>query len=59
MPDPVISWFRRDLRLANHAALCAALEANAPVMPVYVMDDEMPGRAFLLSFPRKRDSSSR
>lgn len=36
-----ILWFRRDLRLADQAALIAAAEAG-PVIPVYVLDDETP-----------------
>jgi deoxyribodipyrimidine photo-lyase len=44
MSDPVILWFRRDLRLADHAALRAISEANVPVLPVYVLDDRTPGR---------------
>jgi len=43
MSSPVIVWFRRDLRLADHPALCAAA-AQGPVIPVYVLDDETPGR---------------
>ena len=37
-----IYWFRRDLRLADNPALCAALEAAQAVIPVYVWspDDE-------------------
>lgn len=41
MSDPVIVWFRRDLRLADQAALLAAA-AEGPVIPVYVLDDETP-----------------
>jgi len=29
-------WFRSDLRLADNPALCAALAAGAPVVPVYL-----------------------
>ncbi|TKD53160.1 cryptochrome/photolyase family protein [Sphingomonas baiyangensis] len=40
MPDiPALLWFRRDLRLADQAALLAAAE-EGPVVPVYVLDDE-------------------
>lgn len=39
--SPVILWFRRDLRLADQAAVLAAVEAG-PVIPVYVLDDETP-----------------
>jgi deoxyribodipyrimidine photo-lyase len=39
---PVIVWFRRDLRLADHAALNAAAKSGAPVLPLYILDDETP-----------------
>ncbi len=39
-----ILWFRRDLRLADHPALTAAVESGAGVIPVYILDDETPGR---------------
>ncbi|HEX7874788.1 MAG TPA: deoxyribodipyrimidine photo-lyase [Sphingobium sp.] len=39
MTDPLILWFRRDLRLADQAALVAAA-GEGPVIPVYVLDDE-------------------
>jgi deoxyribodipyrimidine photo-lyase len=29
-------WFRQDLRLSDNPALAAALESNAPVIPVYI-----------------------
>ena len=35
-------WFRRDLRLADHAALIAAA-ARGPVAALFVLDDETPG----------------
>ncbi len=41
---PVLLWFRNDLRLSDHAALRAALDSGAPVLPVYVLDDAAPGR---------------
>ncbi|MGD9810540.1 MAG: deoxyribodipyrimidine photo-lyase [Sphingobium sp.] len=41
MSDPVILWFRRDLRLSDHAALIAAAQ-EGPVVPVYILDDETP-----------------
>lgn len=40
---PAIVWFRGDLRLADHAALAAAVASGRPVLPVYVLDDERPG----------------
>lgn len=39
MVAPVIHWFRRDLRLTDNAALTAAAN-GAPVIPLYVLDDE-------------------
>ena len=41
MTAPTILWFRRDLRLADQAALIAAA-GEGPVIPVYVLDDETP-----------------
>lgn len=41
MSTPQIVWFRRDLRLSDHAALTAAAAAG-PVIPVYVLDDDTP-----------------
>jgi deoxyribodipyrimidine photo-lyase len=40
--QPVIMWFRQDLRLADHSALTAAAAAG-PVVPVFVLDDKTPG----------------
>lgn len=45
---PVIWWIRRDLRLADNAALRAALEAG-PVIPAFILDP-----AFSRSSPRRR-----
>ena len=39
-PRPVLLWLRRDLRLADHPALTAALETSAPVIPVFILDPE-------------------
>jgi deoxyribodipyrimidine photo-lyase len=39
MNNPSIVWLRRDLRLADQAALVAAC-AGGPLLPVYVLDDE-------------------
>ncbi len=41
---PVILWFRQDLRLGDNGALAAAVESGVPVMPLFVLDDETPGR---------------
>jgi len=40
---PVIHWFRQDLRLADNPALRSAAATGAPVLPVYVLDDDSPG----------------
>jgi len=39
MTTPTLLWFRQDLRLADHAALAAALAENAPILPVFVLDE--------------------
>ena len=39
---PVLFWFRNDLRLADNPALIAAIRSGAPVVPVYILDDEAP-----------------
>lgn len=36
---PIIVWFRRDLRLGDHAALSAACETGRPVIPVFILDE--------------------
>ena len=40
---PVIVWFRQDLRLADNPALAAAAATGAPLICVFVLDDETPG----------------
>ena len=44
MTAPIILWFRNDLRLSDHPALTAAAETDAPILPLYILDDETPGR---------------
>jgi deoxyribodipyrimidine photo-lyase len=44
MPAPVLVWFRDDLRLADNPAVHAAAATGLPVLPVYVLDDDSPGR---------------
>jgi deoxyribodipyrimidine photo-lyase len=43
MTSPVLLWLRQDLRLADQPALVAACH-DGPVIPVYVLDDETPGK---------------
>ena len=43
MTAPQIVWFRQDLRLADQAAVRAAATAG-PVIAVYVLDDDTPGK---------------
>ncbi len=38
---PALVWFRRDLRLHDHPALCAALERHKEVVPVFCLDDRL------------------
>lgn len=40
MPAPVIVWFRQDLRLADNPALSAAAGTGAPVIPLFVWEDD-------------------
>ena len=42
MSAPTILWFRRDLRLSDHAALRAAV-AQGPVIPLFIRDDSVDG----------------
>lgn len=42
--SPAIVWFRQDLRLGDNPALRAAIDAKRPLILVYVLDDETPGR---------------
>ncbi len=44
MASPVIVWFRQDLRLDDNPALLAAAKSGHPVLPVYILDDETPGK---------------
>jgi deoxyribodipyrimidine photo-lyase len=41
---PIVVWFRLDLRVSDHPALSAAADTGAPVLPLYILDDETPGR---------------
>jgi len=35
-----IIWFKRDLRLFDHAALCAAAADNIPLLPLYIAEPD-------------------
>jgi deoxyribodipyrimidine photo-lyase len=39
--ETVVVWFRRDLRLADHPALTAALAGARAVVPLYVLDERL------------------
>lgn len=39
--NPVIVWFRYDLRLADNPALTHALSTGAPVIPLYILEDNL------------------
>lgn len=43
MADTQLVWLRQDLRLADQPAFAAAME-RGPVVALYVLDDEAPGR---------------
>lgn len=40
---PTILWFRNDLRLADNAALSAAIELGFPIVPVFIWDPSSNG----------------
>lgn len=40
---PVIVWLRKDLRLDDNAALAAAMETGAPVIPLHIREPENAG----------------
>lgn len=41
---PAIVWFRQDLRLADNPALSAAVASRRPLVLLYVLDDDSPGK---------------
>ena len=40
---PTIVWFRQDLRLADNPAVAQAVKTGAPIIALYVLDDETDG----------------
>jgi len=40
-PDVQIVWFKRDLRVNDHASLTAAVESGAPVLPLYIFEPSL------------------
>ena len=42
---PVIVWFRRNLRIADNAALAAAAESSRPIIPLYILTEGDSGGA--------------
>ncbi len=61
MPSPVVCWFRRDLRLADHPALAAAA-SSGEVVPLFVVDPAFARagavrQAFLVATLRALDAS--
>jgi deoxyribodipyrimidine photo-lyase len=41
--QPVVVWFRDDLRLSDNPALTAAIACGSPLVAVYILNDETPG----------------
>ena len=37
--QPILVWFRRDLRIADNPALIKAASRGVPVIPVFILDD--------------------
>jgi len=42
--NTTITWFRRDLRLRDHAALATALQGQGNVQPIFIFDTEILAR---------------
>jgi deoxyribodipyrimidine photo-lyase len=41
---PILLWLRNDLRLKDNRALVAALTCDAPIIPVFILDDAAAGK---------------
>ena len=44
MTEPVILWFRNDLRLHDHPGVSAALKSGRPILPLYIWDETASAR---------------
>ncbi len=40
MPGLHVVWFKRDLRVHDHAPLCAAVASGSPVVPLYIFEPD-------------------
>ncbi len=40
-PDVQVVWFKRDLRVHDHASLTAAVDSGMPVLPLYVFEPSL------------------
>ena len=40
-PDVQVVWFKRDLRVSDHASLTAAVDTGTPVLPLYVLEPSL------------------
>jgi len=40
-PDVQVVWFKRDLRVCDHASLTAAVDTGAPVLPLYIVEPSL------------------
>ncbi len=67
MTQPVIHWFRRDLRLTDNTALHHAVQSGRPVIPLFIFDERVyqsqragaPRMAFMLNALKSLDASLR
>ena len=63
MTSRSILWFRRDLRIGDHPALCEALKNSEEIVPVFILDPALIGQsgskrlAYLGQSLRKLDES--
>ena len=39
-PSAVVVWFKRDLRVSDHAPLVAAVASGYPVIPLFVVETD-------------------